>query len=240
MVMDRKRFLVGIIYGGRAAEFNGLLCSLWDHTSRDFDLIVGVNKFDERIEAELSPERCLTCSHNRRAAYFGKNIGHFPMANFLARRAVVEGYDYFVDVNDDVLIAQADWLERIEEEFAKRPGTALVAFEECVVNPKDLRWDGQGLTSTEFASACFATSTAYIKEHGLFDPRFNWYCGDSDLCWMATRIHKKAIGIIERGWIKHDFRCGRDLTFGEEVARNARADSKALYDKWDDPHHPKP
>jgi GT2 family glycosyltransferase len=234
-----SRFLVGIIYGGRASEFNALLCSLWDQTRRPFDLIVGVNRWDETIESELSHAKCLACPHDRRVAYFGKNIGHFPMANYLAWRAAREGYDYFVDVNDDVQIIQTDWLERIEAEFATRPDTALVSFEECVVNPADLRRDDQGLTSTEFASACFAVSTEYVVTHGLFDPRFFWYCGDSDLGWMARRVHKKTIGIVERGWIKHDFRCGRDLNLGEEVAARAEADSKALYEKWDDPEHPR-
>lgn len=233
-----KDFLVGIIYGGRAAELPGLLCSLWDHTRGSFDLIIGVNRWDARIESEFSPGRCLECPHDRRAVYFGKNIGHFPMANYLAQRTLREGYRYFVDVNDDVLITRSDWLERIEAEFARRPDTALVSFEECVVNPNDLRRDAVGLSATEFASAIFAVPTTYVRAHGLFDPRFNWYCGDSDLGWMATRVHKHTIGIVERGWIKHDFRCGRDLELGEEVSQNAGADAKALYEKWLDPEHP--
>jgi hypothetical protein len=213
-------FLIGLIYGGRGRELNAVVNGITENTDQDHKLVLGLNAIDEYTCAFLMDKSCEFVWRRR-------NMGHFPMANLIAEKACGLGAKFFVDVNDDVYVIKKDWLKRIAEEFEKDPLTRLVTFRECIPNPQDAMPNGY---AKEFASACFAARTDYILENGLFDPRFFWYSGDSDLGWSCWENGYR-IRWIEEGWINHTFRCGRDLRLPEKNFL-AKTDSERLSEKW--------
>jgi len=219
-----KRILVGLIYGGRSDDLPAIIKGMTINTEIDHSLVFGINKIDNVV---------LEIAKNNFHLYDGLNLGHFGMANRIMDVALAGKFQYFIDINDDVLILKKDWIARIIEEFEKDEKTALVTFEDCVVNPNDLIRKENGLYSKEFASAIFAAKVSAVADVGqLFDSRFFWYSGDSDMGWTFGKAGYN-IRVIEKGWISHNFRCGRDLNL-IGLKELADSDSMRLGKKWDE------
>lgn len=239
------RILIGLIYGGRDRYFDRVVCSLWDNTAMPFDLVLGCNVWDTKVADEIKKTELPRGGKRFHIWKPGEgpnrdgNLGHFPMANLIAKKALDEGYDMFVDVNDDVTIAKGDWLAELTAQFRRNQKTRLVTFVECVPNTeKDLHGSAGKYYADEFASAIFAADVKlFIRKHGLFDPQFIWYSGDSDLGWRVARPKEHGgmemrIAACDPGWIKHDFHCGKDLHKIKGLKVLADADTARLHEKW--------
>jgi len=212
------KILIGVIYGGRRENTLDLCKFIQSEQKKKsqhvIDCIIGINS--QRPAEVPFP-----------TIGYGYNIGHFPMANKIADYAIYNGYDYFVDINDDVKLVRDGVFDRIVEEFGCDSKVSLVTFRECIPNEADALDDHYAI---EFASACFAVDLNYVKQFGLFDTRFYWYSGDSDLGWECWNRGYR-IRWIENGWIHHDFACGRDLPL-VDLDIFARIDFFHLQRKW--------
>jgi GT2 family glycosyltransferase/ADP-heptose:LPS heptosyltransferase len=102
---------------------------------------------------------------------------------------------YFVTLNNDIEILDADWLKKMRQPFLDDPKMALVgAMDTC--GELDAMGAGfQGGSVDYIEGSCMMARTNLLRRHGFFDPVYRLgYCEDTDL---SLRMRKRGYSIAQ-------------------------------------------
>jgi GT2 family glycosyltransferase len=109
----------------------------------------------------------------------GENIG-FPAGHNLALNYA--SGEYFICLNNDVIINEKNWLEKLIKPMIDNPNIVLSGFGGA---PCSLRKDGSGFIGDKLEyieGSCIAGKAEFFRDFGLFNPCYDmFFYEDSDL-----------------------------------------------------------
>jgi GT2 family glycosyltransferase len=128
-----------------------------------------------------------------------ENRGYGRALNQGVSLGMDEGSSYFVNLNNDIVIQDMDWLEQIvaplRENEKRLVGARLIDFNELT------RFDGQ--IEPYLEGWCLAFSRTFVRELGMFDDDLFLWFEDVELTLRARRAGYEVMQCPSFEWSDH-------------------------------------
>jgi len=133
---------------------------------------------------------------------FGENVGFVKAHNFMSSSDEVAEYDWYVCANDDLIVEEENWDEKLCKEI---DGPAMIApkagasFFTVVDNVGIIGHLTEELEKADYFSGClFSVNKYLINFYGhLFDPEYDFaYFEDADLS-LRVRFHELTVEAVD-------------------------------------------